>query len=60
MIVQSLLLVVGFNMGINYKHPKLVYSRSFEMNRQQTYRDLKVLYWMNKKGTLVYNNSHVS
>ena len=31
---------------LSFKNPQLIYSRSFKMKQQQTYREFKFLHWM--------------
>ena len=53
---QSLLFKVDFDNGISFKDHELVYSRSFEMDMQQTYRgSSSYVGWM--RGALVYDDN---
>ena len=45
-----------FDIGISFKDPELLYTRSFEMHWQQTYRESS-FYVAFMRGTLVYDKS---
>lgn len=37
-----------FDVGVNFKNLKLIKSKSFEMNQQDTYKEVQVLCWMDE------------
>jgi hypothetical protein len=43
---SNIIIYSWLNIGMSFNDPKLVYSRSFEMNRQQTDRKVR---WMNER-----------